>query len=108
MRRTFGRPAIVASLTLAVVSVAAIAATATLQRDDLSAADRAKVDKVLVSPTEFYKPEAFERMSAGAATSTKLVNQDAFGDGWMIRVKLMDPGELEDLLDASAYQALVE
>ncbi len=78
MRRTFGRPAIVASLTLAVVSVAAIAATATLQRDDLSAADRAKVDKVLVSPTEFYKPEAFERMSAGAATSTKLVNQDAF------------------------------
>jgi CxxC motif-containing protein (DUF1111 family) len=49
-----------------------------LQRDDLSAGDRAKVEKVLKTPTEFYKPEPFERMSAGAATSTKLVNRDAF------------------------------
>jgi CxxC motif-containing protein (DUF1111 family) len=78
MRRRVVRPAAVASLTLVVVSVAALAATGALQRDDLSTEDRAKVEKVLKAPSEFYKPEAFERMSAGAATSTKLANRDAF------------------------------
>jgi CxxC motif-containing protein (DUF1111 family) len=78
MPRKFGHPVVTGGLTLAVLSAAALAATGVLQRDDLSAEDRGKVEKVLKTPTEFYKPEAFERMSAGAATSTKLVNRDAF------------------------------
>jgi glycine cleavage system H protein len=40
--------------------------------------------------------------------SPELVNQDAFGAGWMIRVKLMAPSEAEELLDADAYKALCE
>jgi glycine cleavage system H protein len=40
--------------------------------------------------------------------SPELVNQDAFGAGWMIRVRLMDPNELETLLDAEAYKQLCE
>ena len=39
--------------------------------------------------------------------SPELVNSDPYGDGWMIRLKLSDPGEVEDLLDADAYDALI-
>jgi glycine cleavage system H protein len=33
----------------------------------------------------------------------ELLNGDAFGDGWILRVELMDDGELDQLLDARAY-----
>lgn len=35
------------------------------------------------------------------------VNTDPYGDGWMIKVKIANPSELEALLDAAGYQALV-
>jgi glycine cleavage system H protein len=40
--------------------------------------------------------------------SPELVNQDAFGVGWMLRVKVMAPSEMDELLDADAYRALCE
>ncbi len=36
------------------------------------------------------------------------VNTDTYGEGWMIRVKLSDPGEVDSLMDAAAYQKLVD
>jgi glycine cleavage system H protein len=33
----------------------------------------------------------------------ELVNDDPYGQGWLIRVRLANPGELDDLLDAAAY-----
>jgi len=35
------------------------------------------------------------------------VNADAYGEGWMIKIKLSDPSELDELLDASAYGELI-
>lgn len=35
------------------------------------------------------------------------VNEDPYGKGWMIKVKLSDASELDDLLDAAAYKDLV-
>ena len=35
----------------------------------------------------------------------ELVNDDPYGQGWLIRVQLADPAELDDLLDATAYAA---
>ncbi len=39
--------------------------------------------------------------------SPELVNSDPFGDGWMIRLRIAQPGELDELLDAAAYDALI-
>ena len=39
--------------------------------------------------------------------SPELVNSDPYGDGWMIRVRLSEPGEVDELLDAPAYDALI-
>jgi glycine cleavage system H protein len=33
------------------------------------------------------------------------INDDPYGDGWLVKVRLADPGEREALLDASAYAA---
>ena len=45
--------------------------------------------------------------NASLAGAPELVNSDPFGEGWMIRVKLGGPAEVDDLLDAAAYDALI-
>ncbi|SHI89285.1 glycine cleavage system H protein [Mesonia phycicola] len=35
------------------------------------------------------------------------VNTDPYGDGWMIKIKISNPAEVEDLLDESAYKELI-
>ena len=37
----------------------------------------------------------------------ELVNQDPYGNGWMIKMTVKDPSDISTLLDATAYQALV-
>ncbi|MFO0494392.1 MAG: glycine cleavage system protein GcvH [Flavobacteriia bacterium] len=37
----------------------------------------------------------------------ELVNSDPYGEGWMIKVKMSNPSEVEALLDADAYSALI-
>jgi glycine cleavage system H protein len=37
----------------------------------------------------------------------ELVNQDPYGSGWMFELELTDPGEVDALLDAAAYRALI-
>ncbi|MBS3768667.1 MAG: glycine cleavage system protein GcvH [Bacteroidales bacterium] len=40
--------------------------------------------------------------------SPEIVNKDPYGEGWLIKVKLSDKSELDDLLDASAYKELIQ
>ncbi len=37
----------------------------------------------------------------------ELVNNDPYGKGWMVKIKINNPSELESLMDAEAYQAAV-
>ncbi len=36
-----------------------------------------------------------------------LVNRDAYGEGWLVKVRMSDPAEADALLDAAAYEALI-
>jgi glycine cleavage system H protein len=36
------------------------------------------------------------------------INADPYGDGWLVKVRLSDPGEVDDLLDVQAYKQLLE
>ena len=38
--------------------------------------------------------------------SPEVVNTDPYGEGWIIRVKLADAGQVDGLLDAAAYEQL--
>ena len=42
-----------------------------------------------------------------AGTNPELINTDPYGEGWMVKVRLSDPGEVETLIDAAAYKALI-
>ena len=37
----------------------------------------------------------------------EVVNKDPYGDGWMIKISIADSSQIEDLLDAAAYQKLI-
>jgi glycine cleavage system H protein len=37
----------------------------------------------------------------------EIVNKDPYGDGWLIKIKISDASEIDDLLDAEAYKELI-
>jgi glycine cleavage system H protein len=57
-----------------------------------------------------YCPVSGEVVEVNSALSSKpeVVNNDPYGEGWMIKVKMSDPSELDKLLSASAYEALLK
>ena len=42
-----------------------------------------------------------------AGESPELINDDPYGDGWMVKVKLSDPDQVDSLLDVGAYKQLL-
>jgi glycine cleavage system H protein len=42
------------------------------------------------------------------ADSPENINSDPYGEGWMVKVKLSDPSEVDGLLDVAAYKKLLE
>ena len=45
--------------------------------------------------------------NAAVADNPELVNDDPYGAGWLVKVKLADPAETEALMDAAAYKQLL-
>ena len=60
--------------------------------------------------SELYMPVAGEivEVNGDLEASPELVNDDPYGGGWMVKVKMADPDELEQLQEADAYSAMVE
>jgi glycine cleavage system H protein len=48
------------------------------------------------------------QINADLPSSPEMVNDDPYGDAWMIRIQISEPEELEDLMDAEEYLAFVE
>jgi glycine cleavage system H protein len=59
--------------------------------------------------SDLYAPISGEVVEANGALDSNpaLVNGDPYGEGWMIKVRASDPSELEGLLDAAGYGALI-
>jgi glycine cleavage system H protein len=59
--------------------------------------------------SDLFAPLSGEVVASNAALAgaPELVNSDPHGDGWMIRLRLSAPGEVDELLDATAYDALI-
>ena len=60
--------------------------------------------------SDVYAPLSGEvvEVNQSLADDPALVNRGAESDGWFCKLKLADPAELDGLLDAAAYQALVD
>ncbi|MEO7664859.1 MAG: glycine cleavage system protein GcvH [Candidatus Limnocylindrales bacterium] len=59
--------------------------------------------------SDLYAPIAGEVVESNAdlAASPELVNSDPFGAGWMVKLRLADAASVDELLDASGYEALI-
>jgi glycine cleavage system H protein len=59
--------------------------------------------------SDLFAPVSGDVVAANAdlGANPELVNSDPYGAGWMIRVTLTDAGQLDSLLDADAYDALI-
>jgi glycine cleavage system H protein len=44
-------------------------------------------------------------VNAALADAPEQINDDPYGQGWMVKVRLTDPGERDALMDAAAYRA---
>jgi glycine cleavage system H protein len=58
----------------------------------------------LVAPVSGEVVEVNEALDGSEST----VNDDPYGEGWLIKVRMSDPSELDSLMDAAAYRELVE
>ncbi|HEX9776642.1 MAG TPA: glycine cleavage system protein GcvH [Geopsychrobacteraceae bacterium] len=38
----------------------------------------------------------------------EMINTSPYGDGWMLKIRIADTAELDDLMDSDAYQAFIE
>ena len=59
--------------------------------------------------SDLYMPLAGEVTGVNEALedTPELVNSAPFGDGWMVRIKYSDPSQLDDLISAEEYKALI-
>ena len=59
--------------------------------------------------SDLFAPVGGEVVGAndGLAGNPEIVNSDPYGEGWMVRVQLADPSQVDELLDGPAYDALI-
>jgi glycine cleavage system H protein len=59
--------------------------------------------------SELYSPITGEVLEANPmlADNPQLVNDDPYGEGWMLRIRLSEPGEIEKLLSAQDYDEFI-
>jgi glycine cleavage system H protein len=76
---------------------------------EVAAGEDCAVVESVKAASDVYSPVSGEVTEGNddLADAPETVNSDAYGDGWMFKVKLADAGELAGLLDAAAYEALV-
>lgn len=77
--------------------------------EDLGAGDIFGTVEAVKTVSDLFMPVTgtIEELNPKLEDEPELVNTDPFGDGWMVKIKLDNPEELEDLMDAAAYQKLV-
>lgn len=60
--------------------------------------------------SDIYSPVSGEIVDINSALEDQpeTVNQSPYGDGWLFRVKLAEPEDIQSLMDADAYKAMID
>ncbi|MBS3804802.1 MAG: glycine cleavage system protein GcvH [Oleiphilaceae bacterium] len=71
--------------------------------------EEAGVAESVKSASDVFSPVSGEVLAVNELLEDEpeKVNEDPYGDGWLFRVKMSDPGELDGLMDPDAYAAHV-
>jgi glycine cleavage system H protein len=74
------------------------------QNDELGSIESVKAVSELFVPVSGEVIEVNEKLR----DNPELVNTDPYGDGWMIKIRMSDPSELDDLMSAEEYDEYCE
>lgn len=76
----------------------------------VKAGDEAAVVESVKAASEVYAPVSGEvtEVNSALADTPALVNEDAEGKGWFMKIRLADPKEVDALMDAAAYKKHTE
>lgn len=77
--------------------------------DSIAAGDTFGEVESVKSVSELFSPVSGEIVGVNdaLADAPETVNDDPYGDGWMIRVRLSNSAEVDGLMDADSYQAFL-
>ncbi len=78
--------------------------TAVKANEVFGTVDSVKATSELFSPVSGEVVEMNEKLEE----APELVNNDPYGDGWMVTIKLADPHEVKNLMNAEAYKSFLE
>lgn len=78
--------------------------------DEVDAGGEAGVVESVKAASDIYSPVSGEVVAINAVLedTPETINEDPYGEGWMFRVKPADVSELDELLNAEAYEASCE
>ncbi len=78
--------------------------------DDISTGDSFGSVESVKTVSELYAPVSGSIVAVNEELedSPELVNENPYEDAWMLKVELSDESELDNLLDAAGYQAVIE
>ncbi len=78
---------------------------ATVTKDEPYAeVESVKAVSDVIAPLSGEIVEVNDALSSGP----EAINDDPYGEGWLVRVRLADPSQIDELMDADAYQASLE
>jgi len=66
-----------------------------------------KTTSDLFMPVDGEVLEFNSLLDEGDGDQPGLINEDPYGKGWIVKVRLTSPGQLDELMDAASYQAMV-
>ena len=77
---------------------------------ELDAEDACAVVESVKAASDIYAPVAGEVVEINEALEDQpeLINSDPYGEAWLVKVKLSAPAELDDMMDADAYEKYLE
>lgn len=77
--------------------------------DSFSAEDTFGVVESVKAASDLFMPIDAEviEINEDADASPELLNQDPYEAGWLLKIKLQDPSQVDGLLKADAYQAII-
>jgi glycine cleavage system H protein len=75
---------------------------------EFRAGDEAAVVESVKAAADVYAPVAGEVVEVNATLddSPELINKDAFGEGWLFKLQVVDESDVDNLLDADSYEEL--
>ncbi len=80
----------------------------TLEKDEVfGTVEAVKTTSDLYMPVSGKILEFNPKLDESEGDDPTLVNSDPYGEGWIVKIKMSDPGELDELMDAEAYEKMV-